>query len=181
MAIGLNPERLSRRALLGTCCALASPWALGQYRHGPWTGPDPVPWLEGTDLNGREWSLRRMTGQVIVLNFWATWCPPCVEELPSLQWLSENSPNDQVVLTVNVKEGGQKVQRFLQTLDLNLPTLLDRRGEWTRRLGIGSLPTTLLISSTGQTIQVVQGEVNWASAQAQAWIQALKAPLRTKT
>ena len=147
---------------------------LFRSRLAPWTGPDPVSWLEGVDQNGRNWSLRSLTGQVVVLNFWATWCPPCVAELPSLQLLSESGASGLVVLTVNVKEGAQRVDRFMQSLDLNLPILFDRRGEWSRRLGISTLPTTLLISPAGRTTLSVQGEVNWAGPQAQEWIKGLR-------
>ena len=94
---------------------------------------------------------------------------------------SDLQTSDLVVLTVNVKEGPQRVQRFMQSMDLTLPTLFDRRGEWTQRLGISTLPSTLLINAQGRTSQIVQGEVNWVGPQALGWIAALKSPAGTRS
>ena len=165
---------ITRRAAVAALCAGFFAKAWGQYRMAPWTGPSPVSWLEGVDQHGKSWSLQALKGQVVILNFWATWCPPCIEEMPSLQWLSDQSGSNQVVLAVNVKESSQRAQRFMQSMDLTLPCLSDRRGEWSKRLGITTLPTTLLISADARTIVGVQGEVNWAGSEALSWLARLK-------
>ena len=177
----VNLEGHRRRKVLAALSATWAPWAWAQHRISPWSGPDPQLWLQGPDQQGQNWSLRQLVGRAVVVNFWATWCPPCVQELPSLQLLSESQTSDLVVLTVNVKEGPQRVQRFMQSMDLTLPTLFDRRGEWTQRLGISTLPSTLLINAQGRTSQIVQGEVNWVGPQALGWIAALKSPSGTRS
>jgi thiol-disulfide isomerase/thioredoxin len=141
-----------------------------------------MPWLEGEDQHGVARALRDFKGQALLVNFWATWCTPCIDELPSLQALQEAGGEHKVVY-VNVKETPQRVQRFLGQSGLNLTSLMDRRGEWTRKLGISVLPTTLLISAQGQVMARVTGEVDWSGPEARTWLTRLKQsqPILTAT
>ena len=141
-----------------------------QYRRLAWTGTETLDWLEGEDQHGKAWSMRQLRGKVVVLNFWATWCPPCVEELPSLQALNDGATDHRVVLAVNVKETPGRVRRYLEASVLDLPTLFDRKGDWGRRLGIQVLPTTLVVGPDGKPRFSVQGAVDWNGAQARAWL-----------
>ena len=166
---------IQRRTVLTACAGMAmGAWAWGQHRIAPWQGPDPMPWLEGEDQHGEVQALRAFKGKPILVNFWATWCTPCVDELPSLLALSEAGQGQWSVVYVNVKETPQRVQRYLGQTGLNLTTLMDRRGEWVRKLGIAILPTTLLISAQGQVIAKVTGEVNWMGPEARQWLADLK-------
>ena len=166
---------LKRRTLLTAWAGLVmGSLAWGQHRLSAWQGPDPMPWLEGEDPNGVFRALRDARGKPILVNFWATWCTPCVDELPSLQALQEAGQSQWTVMWVNVKETPQKVQRYLGQTGMNIPTLMDRRGEWARKLGISMLPTTLLISAQGQVIARVTGEVNWMGPEARQWLSDLK-------
>jgi thiol-disulfide isomerase/thioredoxin len=174
---GLAPRRLKRRQMLASLIcgmgAVCCPRVWAQQRLSPWRGPRFESWLQGTDLNGQAWSAQSLRGKPVVLNFWASWCPPCVQELPSLQALQEQMQGQVQVLTVNVKENPRKAQRYLQTHGLTLPTLSDAKGEWVKGLGITVYPTTLLIASDGQVRWRVEGEVDWESIEAQGWVEAL--------
>ena len=83
------------------------------------------------------------------MNFWATWCPPCREEMPALQRVAASEP-DVVVLEVDLMEPGDKARSFLDSLGLDrLQPVLDGDGATTRRFGVLSLPSTFFVDKTG--------------------------------
>jgi len=146
----------------------------------PWAADKPVPRLELTDLDGKRWSLAALRGQVVVLNFWATWCEPCRAEMPSLELLAQrHEHNGVVVLAVNYQEPIPAIRRFLQAQPVTLPILLDRDGEaaiaWTPRV----FPSTVLIDRAGQPRHVVLGELDWTGAAARDLVDPLVARGRT--
>ena len=156
-------------------------WALpaaAQFQKTPWLAAQATPAIDLTDLQGQRWTSERLKCRAVVLNFWATWCPPCKEELPSLQTLHELAGGDPVVLGVNVRETASHVRRYLGSTGLNLPVVLDPQAELARRYGVTAFPTTLLIAPDGQIRWRVVGEVDWSGAQAAGWIAGLTAPRR---
>ena len=157
--------------------ALASA-AQAQFQKTPWPATQPSPVLDLVDLQGERWTSERLKGKSVVLNFWATWCPPCKEELPSLQTLHELGAGDPVVLGVNVRETPSRVRRYVEATGLGFPVLLDPQAELAKRLGVTAFPTTLLIAPDGQIRWRVVGEVDWAGAEAGRWIAGLSSPRR---
>jgi thiol-disulfide isomerase/thioredoxin len=142
----------------------------------PWPAGRPVPALDLADLSGKRWRLDALTGQVVVLNFWATWCEPCRIEMPSLEAMAARRAGSGVtVLTVNYKEAPEVIRRFLERLPLKLPILLDPDGdatfEWTPRV----FPSTVLIGRNGQPVNVVLGDLDWAGAEANALLDPMVA------
>jgi thiol-disulfide isomerase/thioredoxin len=127
-----------------------------------WTG-GPTPPLTLEDLDGRLHDLVRYRGKVVVVNFWATWCPPCRDELPSLERLREalrGRPFE--VLAVNVAEGESRVKRFLTAVPLGVPVLLDPQGDTQRAWKVRGLPATFLLDREGAIRFWYLGELNWA-------------------
>ena len=109
----------------------------------------PAPDFEWTSLDGQTLRLSTYRGKVVVVNFWATWCPPCREEMPALQRVAA-SERDIVVLEVDLMEPGDKARSFLDSLGLDrLQPVLDSDGATTRRFGVLSLPSTFFIDRTG--------------------------------
>jgi len=109
----------------------------------------PAPDFEWTSLDGQTLRLSAYRGKVVVVNFWATWCPPCREEMPALQRVAASEP-DVVVLEVDLMEPGDKARSFLDSLGLDrLQPVLDSDGATTRRFGVLSLPSTFFIDRTG--------------------------------
>jgi len=109
----------------------------------------PAPDFEWTSLDGQTLRLSAYRGKVVVVNFWATWCPPCREEMPALQRVAASEP-DVVVLEVDLMEPGDKARSFLDSLGLDrLQPVLDGDGATTRRFGVLSLPSTFFIDKTG--------------------------------
>ena len=173
---------LSRRGWLAllACAAAAGP-ARAQYRASPWPRGRTQPPLAGTDLQGRAWDLARLQGRVVLLNFWATWCAPCKEEMPTLQTLAEIEGDDLAVLAIDVAESLSRVRRYLQATQLDLAVLLDPQGETARAWGVSVFPTTVLIDPRGQARQVVLGAVDWTGAEASRWLAALRSPHPRRT
>jgi len=109
----------------------------------------PAPDFEWTSLDGQTLRLSTYRGKVVVVNFWATWCPPCREEMPALQRVAASEP-DVIVLEVDLMERGDKARSFLDSLGLDrLQPVLDGDGATTRRFGVLSLPSTFFVDKTG--------------------------------
>jgi thiol-disulfide isomerase/thioredoxin len=139
-----------------------------------WPADKGVPPLMLTDLEGKAWDLGRLKGRPVLLNFWATWCEPCRNEMPSLELVATRYERDGlVVLSVNYEEALPAIKRFLDSLPFSLPILLDRNGDataaWTPRV----FPTTVLIDRDGMPRQSVLGELDWTSSEAHALIEPL--------
>jgi len=173
---------LTRRQLLAAAATSAAvagglplpALAARGYEVTPWPASQPAPALQALDLQGKTWGLSELRGRAVVLNFWATWCPPCRAEMPSLQQLAEiYGPEQLLVLAVNVKEGPRRISKYLQSSGLNLTVLLDPQGEITRQWDASVLPTTILIDAAGRPRQRVRGEVDWTGREATALVEPL--------
>lgn len=167
---------MQRRDLLGLALGAAVLPARAQrgYDVAPWPAGRAAPPLQALDLQGKTWTLADTRGRVVVLNFWATWCPPCRAEMPSLQQLAEiYGPEQLLVLALNVGEGPRRIAQYLQSSGLNLTVLLDPRSEIARAWGANALPTTYLIDPEGRPRQRLRGEVDWTGREALALIEPL--------
>ena len=163
----------TRPSLLTAALLLTSLGAWAQFDKQAWPAKTPSPALNLQDLQGRTWTSAGLKGRVVVLNFWATWCAPCKEEMPTLQDLHD-SPQAPVVIAVNVKEPKSRVQTFLSQRNLSLPVVLDERGDLARQWGVRVYPTTVLIAPDGQARWRVLGDLDWDGLQAEAWIKDLQ-------
>ncbi len=127
--------------------------------------PRMLPPASFTTLDGRPKTLADFRGKPVLLNFWATWCVPCVAELPELDQLA-GTDSGLVVLTVSADRGGAPVVGpFLAAHHLSRAiVLLDRSSDSAHALGVVGFPTTLLIDATGQLRGTMEGPANWGSA-----------------
>jgi thiol-disulfide isomerase/thioredoxin len=99
-------------------------------------------------------SLRSLKGNVVLINFWDTSCPPCVEEMPYLQQINDQwADKGLVLLPIDIGESASVVQDFLSTYKLSLPVIIDDKGQVTTVYHIRYTPTTILIDQTG----IIQG------------------------
>ncbi len=135
--------------------------------------PVPAPQASFSDAAGRELTLADFKGRVVLLNFWATWCAPCVREMPTLDRVQGKlSGQGLSVVAVSEDRGGlEAVGPFLKQLGLrHLEIYLDPRGTLAREFGLAGLPTTLLIDAEGRLVGGLEGPAEWDSDDALALI-----------
>ena len=155
---------------LALICA-APPAAAKQPK--PWSG-GPTPALVLEDMRGRQVRLEDFKGKVVVVNFWATWCEPCREEMPSLQRLRQKlSGMAFEVVAVNMAEPRSRVQAYLERAQLDLPVLLDPSGDITRNWRARVLPATFIIGPDGGIRYSYAGELDWSEPRIVGLITAL--------
>jgi peroxiredoxin len=115
----------------------------------PWVG-EPAPDFQFQGLDGQPTSLSALQGSPVLINFWATYCSPCVVEMPYLQEIYYGwQEKGLVLLAINIGESPEEVQAFLQSQGLFLPVLLDSGGAATAQYGVSRIPTTFFIDSEG--------------------------------
>jgi peroxiredoxin len=136
---------------------------------------DRAPEFTLRSLDGKTVSLSSYRGKVIMVHFWATWCPPCVEELPTLERLYRaQTGKDLEILAVSVDEGGAgAVGQFMQKNRFALPVLLNPDQSVARRYGTFKFPETYLVDREGIVRRKIIGAADWTSPAAQKIIQAM--------
>jgi peroxiredoxin len=135
----------------------------------------PAPAIDLETLSGSRVALADYAGRLVVVNFWATWCKPCLKELPALDALARDlGERGLTVLTVNVDRGRRaKVNRFAERLGLTVPVLLDRDGTVRYAYRVRVLPATQLIGRDGHIRGRVLGEQPWDDATHRAALEIL--------
>ena len=119
------------------------------------------------NLNGKEVSLSDYRGRLVFLNFWATWCPPCRSEMPSMEKLYQKfRDEDFVILAVDLRESQNTVKDFARDYKLNFSILLDSTGKIGDTYGVRAIPTTYLINPQGKLIGKAVVARDWASQEA---------------
>jgi len=126
-------------------------------------------------VRGERYALRDVRGKLVLLNFWATWCPPCKEEMPSMERLYRRyNERGLTILAVSIDSGGaQAVAEFATALGLTFPIGLDQKLEVANRYGVRALPSTFLIDRDGNTAAVALGPRDWDGSAAHAVIESL--------
>lgn len=145
---------------LALLLALALPAAAEELK--PWAGGATPP-LELADLRGRKHSLADYRGKVVLVNFWATWCEPCKEEMPSIERLRRSLEGRLfAVLAVNLAEPDARVQAFLAKMPLGFPVLMDRDAAAAKAWKARMLPATFIVGADGRVRYSYIGELDWS-------------------
>jgi thiol-disulfide isomerase/thioredoxin len=143
--------------------ALAFAAAAGAAELKAWTGGATPP-LVLQDLNGRTHRLADYRGKVVLVNFWATWCEPCRDEMPSIERLRQSLAGKPFeVLAVNIGEPLGRIERFLEKMPLGFPVLLDRDSGAAKAWKARVVPATFLVGPDGRIRYVHYGELDWSS------------------
>lgn len=147
---------------------------------------DPAPAFSFPRLDGKMVSLADYKGKVVFVNIWATWCPPCREEMPSMEKLykqlkGEEFGEDFEILAVSVDSTGAKdVGPFVEKYKLTFPVLLDPRGTTQDIYGTTGLPESYIIGREGIIEKIVIGPLDWTTPQSVRFFRdLLRRPLRT--
>ncbi len=128
--------------------------------------PVPAPDITFMDANGGEHHLKDFWGHGMVINMWATWCAPCVEELPSMAALSKTlAPDDIAVLPLSSDHGGaDRVASFYREHGITgLPVLLDPRGAAEHAWHVRGVPTSIVIDRQGRERARLEGAADWST------------------
>jgi cytochrome c biogenesis protein CcmG/thiol:disulfide interchange protein DsbE len=125
----------------------------------------PAPDIELTDSNKNEFKLSELRGSVVFVNFWATWCPPCIEEIPSIERLSRYLAGNSTfkMVTIPYNDDMNKVLGYMKEMDYTFPVYLDSEGNAAKKFGITGVPETYIIDKKGILRNKVIGPSDWDS------------------
>jgi peroxiredoxin len=104
------------------------------------------------DLQGREWTLKNLRGKVVLVNFWATWCPPCRKEIPDLEALYQRFKEDGLVVLGISDEPATKVQPFVHQEKIHYPVLLDPGRKANKLYSVAGIPMSFVYSRSGKLV-----------------------------
>ena len=168
---------LNRRALLvaSTLAAFTSTLFASELKR--WTGNPAAPPIELPTTDGAQMSLQQLRGKVVLVNFWATWCEPCITELPSLQRLRDMLAADGFeVLAVNYQEGPARIDAFVRKAELSLPVVRDTDGSVAKSWNARVFPASYLVDRDGRIRYAIGGATDWTDPSAVRTIRTLLAP-----
>lgn len=185
-----RPDRLAaahlrRRARASAALLLALAWITGagfvgtgdagaeESRFVPWEGA-PTPALELRDLSGRPFALADYRGHVVLVNFWATWCEFCKDEVASMKKLQQQfAGRPLVILLVNYGESASKVRAYADRLPADVRVLLDPDHDVARGWRVRVVPSSFLVAADGRVRYRVIGNLDWASEESLRTVRAL--------
>jgi cytochrome c biogenesis protein CcmG/thiol:disulfide interchange protein DsbE len=154
-------DKLLRAAILALTLALVGVVA-STLRDRLVVAGDSAPGFDVTTDSGRKIALDNFGGKVLVLNFWATWCPPCISELPSLNAMAQElKGSGVVVLGISVDKDEAAYQRFLKKVKLNFETSRNPSGDIPAEYGTFKYPETYVIDTNGKVLEKFIADRNW--------------------
>jgi peroxiredoxin len=157
-------------AAIGAGILLFALWVRGRT-------PAMAPDFALPNLAGQAVRLSAYRGQVVLVNLWATWCPPCRDEMPSMEKLHQRlKDRGFVLLAVSEDEGGvATVKPFIEQLKVTFPVLIDTEGEVGKKYGVWGFPESFLVDRDGRIVDRVIGPRDWVAPAQVAAIEALLA------
>lgn len=140
------------------------------------TEKKPAPEISVVSIsNDATLKLSQLKGKVVLLNFWATWCPPCREEIPSMMKLNALMAGKPFqMVAVSIDEGGKPaVESFFKETGFSLPAYLDAGGASSKAYGITGVPESFIIDKRGVVVKKVIGGLAWDSPEVAAYLEKL--------
>jgi len=136
---------------------------------------DVAPDFQLEDTKGNKVSLSDLRGKVVMVNLWATWCPPCIEEMPSMERLHEvMAGEDFVLLAINAEQNGRTVvPEFLQKTPYTFPILYDDKGVVQKLYGVYKFPESFIVGKNGKVVEKIIGPLDWSSLKTITYLKGL--------
>jgi peroxiredoxin len=153
----------ARRGFVAAAAALGIGLLAGCAERKPYAAVGgPFPPFRLTDIDGREHAGTDYSGTALVVNFWATWCPPCRAEMPDLDRVHRRSEGRGLrVLGFCYDQDANPVKEFRLRTAVSFPLIIDRDHTLAKQIGIESYPTTLLVTRDGRVTEVLVGPRPW--------------------
>jgi thiol-disulfide isomerase/thioredoxin len=152
---------------------LAGPLAAADLKTLP---AKPAPVLALPRLEGGTTKLDELHGRVVLVNFWAVWCPPCRKEMPSMSRLTDKLAGKPfTILGVNVGETPEEIRAFLKQVPVNFPIVLDSEGQNLKAWSVFAFPTSYVVDKKGRMRLGLFGSIEWDSPEVVARLEALLA------
>jgi cytochrome c biogenesis protein CcmG, thiol:disulfide interchange protein DsbE len=159
---------------MGFACAILAFFALPHYRQGESSLAGTTAYDFPMEWNGKPAHLSDLHGKVVVLNFWASWCPPCVEETPGLIQLQQRiAARNGVVLGISVDEDEDAYRKFILEHGVNFPTYRDASKKSAQDYGTVMYPETYVIDRNGKIARKIIGPQDWNSPEMLAYFDTL--------
>jgi cytochrome c biogenesis protein CcmG, thiol:disulfide interchange protein DsbE len=166
-------DRILQISIAVLFCVFVYVLFISIYEHVVVVG-DSAPDFSITADNGRTVSASNFGGKLLVLNFWATWCPPCINEIPSLdQFQKLFASSGVVVLGVSVDKDEQVYKRFLSRAKVSFMTARDPGNKINAEYGTFKFPETYLINSDGKVVMKVINETDWTDPKMLDYVKSL--------
>lgn len=169
-----------KKLLVALCCALLFVAGCSKDASKAGSGAKPVekkpaPSISVVSMDDTQLNLDALKGKVVLLNFWATWCPPCREEIPSMMKLNQAMAGKPFqMVCISVDEGGKKaVAEFFKNTGFSLPAYFDATGQAAATYGITGVPETFVIDKNGIIAKKVIGGMDWNSPEVIAFLEGL--------
>ena len=183
----LRQKQLTTGLVLLLCCLQQTIAGLAEIQ--PWSADNMADEFTLPDFKDHKHSLSDYKGKVVLVNFWASWCPPCIYEMPELTRLKKQLVNQPFeIIALNVGEKKYRVRKFVKLINFNLPVLLDTSQDTFNAWGVKTLPTSFLIDAEGDIRYRIRGNPEWENKNTIAVIEQLisehttkQEPLKTKT
>ena len=151
--------------LLATLAAVL--WVTSTYARDPQRSEtvhprlgEAAPAIEAVNTHGDKVTLADYRGKVVLVHFWASWCGPCVKEMPLIDRLYRDSGSAAAVLFVNAGESKGTIQEFLDEQQFDFPVLTDVTGKIAQAYAVTGLPATFVINPKGQMVEAILGEIS---------------------
>ena len=145
--------------------------AYGLIERQPRSAPD----YDLVDARGTRHQLAESLGRVTLVNFWATWCPPCVHEIPSMNRLAAAYDEDEfAIVSINFREDPEHILQFMREVDVDFPVLMDEDGAVSRDWGVFAFPSSFILDSEGKIRYSVNTAIEWDTDAVRAVIDRLR-------
>ncbi len=169
----MKVDRILQGGILAMLCAFVGVLYLSLHDNVVKAG-DRAPDFSITAVNGKTITPKNFGGKLLVLNFWATWCQPCVQEVPSLDMLQrELGSKGLVVLGVSVDTDQKAYHDFLNRFHVSYLTAIDPKQSINTKYGTVQFPESYLIDTHGRVVEKIVGEADWSSEQMVEHVQSL--------